>query len=355
VTRTDLNDPSAIEAADPSGMLRTILDLARQCREGYEAGRAVRELPDASTVTAIAVCGMGGSGVAGDFLRALYHDRLTVPLEVVKGPQLPAFCGRETLVLCSSYSGGTAETLGCFEEASERGCRLVSVSSGGELAVRSRDRGVPVVTLPGGAPGPRAALGFLLLGALGALESMGLVPAVADDLEDAAQVLGALADELAPRAPDNRAKDLAGWIDDRVPVVWGAEGIGAVAAARWKTELNENAKLPAFAGTLPELDHNEVVGWSEGAGKGFVVIALRHEGEHPEVAKRFPVSLEIAEGSGAEVREVAAAGQCALARLLSLAMLGGATSAYLGILRGFDPTPIEAIDRLKSVLEERER
>src|SRR5438876_7420828 len=89
VTRTDLDDPSAIEAADPSGMLRTILDLARQCREGYEAGRAVQELPDASSVTAIAVCGMGGSGVAGDFLRALYHDRLTVPLEVVKDPELP--------------------------------------------------------------------------------------------------------------------------------------------------------------------------------------------------------------------------------------------------------------------------
>jgi glucose/mannose-6-phosphate isomerase len=354
VTRRDLNDPSAIEAADSSGMLRTILGLSRQCREGYEAGRAVRELPDASSVTAVAVCGMGGSGVAGDFLGALYRDRLTVPLEVVKGPELPAFCGREALVLCSSYSGGTQETLRCFEEASERGCRLVAVTSGGELADRSRDRGVPVVSLPGGAPGPRAALGFLLLGALGALESMGLVPAATGDLKESATVLDALAKELGPGAPDNRAKDLAAWIDDRVPVVWGADGIGSVAATRWKTELNENAKIPAFAASLPELDHNEVVGWSEGAGKGFVVIALRHDGEHPEVAKRFPASLEIAESSGAEVREVTAAGQSALARLLSLVVIGGSTSVYLGVLRGFDPTPVEAIVRLKAVLEEPE-
>ena len=124
-----------------------------------------------------------------------------------------------------------------------------------------------------------------------------------------------------------------------------------MAASRWKTELNENAKIPAFAASLPELDHNEVVGWSEGTGKGFVILALRHDGEHPEVAKRFPASIQIAEESGAETREVRARGQCSLARVLSLVMLGGATSVYLGMLRGFDPTPIEAIDRLKAVLE----
>src|SRR5256885_1979311 len=200
-------------------MLRKILDLAKQCRQGYEAGRAVPELPDASSVTAVVICGMGGSGVSGDFLRALYRERLPVPLEVVKGPELPAFCGRETLVLCSSYSGGTAETLACFEEASERGCRIVSVTSGGELASRSRDRAVPVVTLPGGAPGPRAAVGYLLCGALAALESMGLVPSATADLEETAAELESLAEGLGPSPAANRAKDLAAWIDGRVPAV----------------------------------------------------------------------------------------------------------------------------------------
>src|SRR5437588_1145957 len=123
----DLNDPQALTSADPSGMLRTVLGLAAQCREGYAAGRAVHELPDASSLSSVAVCGMGGSGVAGDFLRALYRDRLAVPLDVVKAPELPEFCGRESLVLCSSYSGGTAETLACFETASQRGCRIVPV------------------------------------------------------------------------------------------------------------------------------------------------------------------------------------------------------------------------------------
>ena len=129
--------------------------------------------------------------------------------------------------------------------------------------------------------------------------------------------------------------------------------LGAVAAVRWKTELNENAKTPAFAGSLPELDHNEIAGWTDGTGGRFCLIALRHGGERADVATRFPVSIEIAEDAGLHAREVWARGESDLARMLSLAVLGGATSVYLGVARGFDPTPIPAIDRLKRVLEER--
>ena len=354
MTALDLDDPKAVAEGDPSGMLDAVLGLAQQCRDGYRTGREVRQLPDASTVTSIAMCGMGGSGVAGDIVRAMYRGRLPVPLDVVKDAELPEFCGRETLVVCSSFSGNTAETLACFDEASERGCRLLGLSSGGELARRAEERGVPMVLIPDDPPAPRAAIGLLLGGTLGALESMGLVPAVAADLAEAGEVLEVIAQEVGPRTQrgDNPAKFLAEWIGDRIPVVWGADGLGSVAATRWKTELNENAKTPAFASSLPELDHNEVVGWSRGAGDGFAVIALRHEGERHEVALRFPVSLELAAESGVNVREVKARGQSALARVLSLVLMGGATSVYLGLLRGFDPMPIEAIDRLKRALEE---
>jgi glucose/mannose-6-phosphate isomerase len=148
-------------------------------------------------------------------------------------------------------------------------------------------------------------------------------------------------------AASNEAKSLAVAIQGRVPVVWGAEGVGAVAATRWKTDLNENAEVPAFASALPELDHNEVVGWSAGAGDGFAVVALRHEDEHPDVAARFPVSEAIARDAGALVHEVAARGESPLGRLLTLVLLGGAVSVYLGILRGVDPGPIANIDRVK--------
>jgi glucose/mannose-6-phosphate isomerase len=351
----DLEDPQEVEKADPSGMLRAVLGLAGQCREGYELGRSVQRLPDATSLSSIVVCGMGGSGVAGDVIRALYRDRLTVPMDVVKDGVLPEYCGRDTLVVCSSFSGNTAETLACFDAALDRGCRALAISSGGELSRRAEAGGVPVVSIPSDPPAPRAALGLLLFGALGAIATMGLIPSVVEDLDETTKVLEELAGELDPKADENPAKELAAWIDDRVVVVWGADGIGAVAATRWKTELNENAKLPAFAAALPELDHNEVVGWSEGAGKPFALVVLRHHGERPEVAARFPISMQIAEESGAEVREVWARGESGLARVLSLVMLGGAASVYLGIARGFDPTPIAAIDRLKRVLDEAER
>jgi len=135
-------------------------------------------------------------------------------------------------------------------------------------------------------------------------------------------------------------------------VVWGAEGIGAVAASRWKTQMNENAKVPAFSSSLPELDHNEVVGWSAGTGERFFLVALRHGGEHPDVAARFPPSIEIARAAGVIAEEVRASGRSALARLLSLVVLGDFTSIYLGLLRGFDPRPVEAVDRLKRTLAE---
>ncbi len=137
-----------------------------------------------------------------------------------------------------------------------------------------------------------------------------------------------------------------------MPVIWGAEGIGAVAAARWKAELNENAKVPAFWSEMPELDHNEVVGWSPGRGRGFFVVALRHDGELPDVAARFPPSIDIAASAGAGVAEVWARGGSDLSRLLELVLRGDLVSTYLAISRGVDPTPIEAIAQLKRVLAE---
>ena len=151
---------------------------------------------------------------------------------------------------------------------------------------------------------------------------------------------------------DNPAKELAVRIQGRVPDVWGAEGIGSVAAARWKTQMNENAKLPAFASSLPELDHNEVVGWSADAGHAFVVVALRHAMEHPDVSARFPLSLDIALRAGAMAEEVWAVGPSPLSQLLSLVLAGDFASAYLAVLRKIDPTPVDAIEALKRALAE---
>ena len=341
-----------LERLDPAGMLRAVLSLGDQARKGYEIGKETSPLPDALGVTSIAVCGMGGSGIAGDVLRALYRERLGVPLTVVKEPLLPGFCGRDSLVVCSSYSGETSETLECYEQAAERGCRVIAVTSGGELGRRATERGAAVITVPDDAPAPRAAFGYLVFAPIGAFEAMGVIPTVAEDMVETVRVLAELSGDLGPDQAGNPAVALARDLAGKVPVVWGAEGVGSVAASRWKTDLNENAKVPAFASSLPELDHNEVVGWSEDAGEAFGLIALRTNGEHPDVAARFPVSVEIAESAGLSAREVWGRGDSAMAQLLSLVMLGGATSVYLAFERGVDPTPIEAIDRLKRALSE---
>lgn len=350
----DLDDAAGLYAADPGGMLGAVLDLPRHCREGFAAGGSASGLPSAEGATAVAFCGVGGSAVAGDVVRALYAGRLGVPVTVVRSPELPEFCGPHTLVVASSYSGDTAETLACFEEGVERGCRIVAVTSGGTLAERAAELGLARVPVPGGFQ-PRAALGYLALGSLGALEAMGVIPPARADLDEAVRELEAIAASHGPAVPtaENPAKRIALAFGSRVPVVWGAEGIGAVAAMRWKTQLNENAKLPAFWSAMSELDHNEVVGWSQGAGERFFLVALRHEGEHRELAPRFPLSLEIARESGVLADEVWARGRSGLARLLTLVMVGDLVSVYAAVARGVDPTPVEVIERLKRALAER--
>ena len=341
--------------ADPSRMLDAVLRLPAQCAEGYRAGREASDLPSADSATSIVVCGMGGSGVAGDVLAALYRGRLGIPVVAVKDFTLPEFCGKDTLVICSSYSGSTAETLACFHEAMERGCRVLAVTSGGELAWRAEAAEMGVVSIPGGLQ-PRCAIGYLVFAVLGALEEAGALPRLEADVSYCAAALGRVAAEVAPDHPTgvNPAKALATAIGDRVPVVWGAEGLGAVAARRWKTQVNENAKGPAMASALPELDHNEVVGWPTGSGEGFFLVTLRHGGEHPDISGRFDVSVAVVAASGIEHREVRAQGRSALTDLMWLIMVGDATSVYLGLVRGVDPAPIEAIHRVKRALEERE-
>jgi glucose/mannose-6-phosphate isomerase len=188
---------------------------------------------------------------------------------------------------------------------------------------------------------------------LGALEAMGVVPTLEDEVEHVATVLERLRHGIGPEVATDRnpAKRLATAIGERFPVMWGADGVGAVAAGRWRTEMNENAKVPAFSAALPELDHNEVVGWSPGTGERFVLLTLRHEDEHPDVAERFPVSVDVALSAGLAHHEVRAEGDTPLSSLMWLVMFGGAVSVYLAALRGVDPTPIDAITRIKRALE----
>ena len=347
-----LDDVEALRALDAGDMLGAVASIPQHARVGYEAAMATDGLPLADGATAVAFCGMGGSGIAGDVLRATYGDRLVVPVEVTRSPILPAWVGPHSLVITSSYSGGTAETLSCFEEARSRGARLVPITAGGRLAERADELGIASVRIPGGYL-PRAALGYLSFALLGTMERVGLLPKLVDDVADAITLLEPLVGALGPEMPleRNEAKALASRIGDRQPVIWGADGVGSAAAARWKAQMNENGKVPSWSSALPELDHNEVVGWSDGRGRDSFVIALRDEAEHPDISVRFPISLEIARDAGAVTEEVWATGRSRLSRFLSLVVMGDFTSCYVGLAHGVDPSPIDAIVRLKAFLD----
>ena len=228
-----LDDPGRLRALDPGGTLGQVAGLGRQLRRGYRTAAGPTGLPSGDGVRAVVVCGMGGSGVAGDVLRGLYADRVPIPIVVDKAYALPEFAGPHTLVTALSFSGNTEETLAAYGEAIARGCRVVAVSAGGELAERAGADGVTHVPLPTDVPMPRMAVGDLSASLIGALEAMGLVPAAHEEVEEAASLVDDLAGRLGPDRPlaDNVSKELAAWIGERTPVVWGSEGLAEAPAA----------------------------------------------------------------------------------------------------------------------------
>jgi glucose/mannose-6-phosphate isomerase len=350
VSAAILDDEEGLRAADPHGLLDAYLRTGEQFGAAYRA--AAEQVEPVGGAASVTFCAMGGSAAAGDVLGGAYQDRSPVPLSTVRGYRLPAHCGPDDLVVCVSYSGNTEETLAAYMEAVGRGCRVIAVCSGGELAERASADGMAAALVPGGLPQPRAAFGVLLGAALGALR--GFLPAE-DEVEAATESVSSLGDRLAPGIDSarNPAKGIASWLGDRIPLVWGSEGVTGAVAFRWKSGFNENAKIPAFASVLPELDHHEVVGWSEGWGGGFRLVVLRHEDEHESVGPRIQATLEAIDGSGLETREVHAPPGPPLAAALALTLIGDCASAYHALARGIDPAPIEAIARVKARLADR--
>ena len=237
---------------------------------------AVRALPDhlrdalwriesASTSTmeapAAFVCGMGGSAIGGDLAGAALADRLTKPTMVIRSYELPSWAPAGSAVLCSSYSGDTEETLACYAAAEALGAQRLVATTGGELAEAARGDGVPVIGLPAGLQ-PRAAIGYTFCCAAELIALALAGPRINTEIDAAASHLG-----QAFEAVEARARKIAAEIGDATPVIYGSD-VTAPVAYRWKTQVNENAKMPAFSATLPEADHNEIEGWS-GADGGF--------------------------------------------------------------------------------------
>ena len=340
---------AAVEAVDRSGMLGDVLDVPGQLTDALwrveSAGVPARDAPGG-----LLVCGMGGSAIGGDLAAAAVGGRARRPIRTVRDYVLDPWVSGDVLVLCASYSGNTEETLSCFRAAGEAGAPRVALTTGGELAEAARAEGVPVIGVPSGLQ-PRAAVAYMLVGALECAALCGAAPALREEVEAAAALVGGLADEWGPDARDDaEPKALARLVHGAVPVVYGA-GLTAPVAFRWKGQINENAKVPAFNATLPEADHNELTGWEGAAGVApFVPVFLDDASTHPRTRRRIELTAEMIGHGARAVTTARTRGETAVERVVSLVMLGDLLSVYLAALYGTDPTPVELIERFKGAL-----
>ncbi len=355
---TGLDDVVELDRLDSEHVLETAERFGRQCREAWETAARVTGLPRAEGIESIVVLGMGGSGMAGDVVQAVVEPRLPFFFRVFKGyPPLPEWVGRKSLVFAISYSGKTEETLACVEEAAARGARLASVSSGGELKSIADEYGGTHIAVPAGLQ-PRAALGYLALPPLGVLVAMGFAPSLEEDVAEAISVVEELARSCHRKVPQesNPAKQLAARLAGRVALVYGGQGLAAVAAERFKCDLNEYAKVPAFFNEIPELNHNEVeafAGLRESMGSRAAVVMVRDPHEHARVSDRFQITGALLKERIEDVVEVRARGESPLARILSLFFLADLGAIYCALAAGVDPGPVQVLEKLKKELSRR--
>ncbi len=338
-------------AVDSLHMWEATLSLPEQVAAAVEAARGLEGLPPHDQVEHVVVLGMGGSGIAGDVLVAAALPFLPVPVTVVKGYAPPDYVGPGSLVFAMSFSGDTEETVEAAAQAFEAGAALVVVSSGGELGRLAGEWQVPVVPVPPDIPQPRAALGAMAVPPLVVLEELGLFPGATRWVELAARQLRRRRDELG--RPGSVAEEVARRIGRTIPLVHSSHAIGAAAALRWKTQVNENAKAPAFWNVLPEVCHNEVAGWGQHGDvtrQVVTLVNLRHDAEHPQVQRRFDLVADVLREVVADVVEVRAAGDGELAQLFDLTLVGDAVSLHLAAEAGVDPGPVPVLGEIKERL-----
>ena len=336
---------------DSQGMLEAVSSLPEQVATALAAPRDYDDLPDRDDVENVVVLGMGGSGTAGEVLMAAAGPFLPVPVLVFKSYHVPAFVGEGSLVFALSFSGDTEETVEAVTEAALQGARVAAVTAGGELARLARAWDVPLVEVPISIPQPRAAIGALAVPPMLLLEDMGLFPGASHWVEAAIEQLAVRRNELV--RPDSLAHEMARRIGRTIPVIHGGGGLGGVAAHRWKNQMNENAKVPAFYNSQPELCHNEVAGWGQHGDltrQMMTLVGLRHDFEHPQVMHRFELTYRLLDEVVAGIEEVRAEGDGELAQLLDLIIVGDFTSVYMALDAGVDPGPIPAIDHIKHAL-----
>jgi glucose/mannose-6-phosphate isomerase len=341
-----------MRAVDPSNMYRLIKEFPSHAREAIRIGKEASLKMSVRGVREIVLCGLGGSAIGGDLLKSYLGAELKVPFLVNRHYVLPGHVGPNTLVIISSYSGNTEETNTAHREALKRKAKILCISSNGmteKLAGKSRS---PLIKIPGGQP-PRSALAYSFFPLLIALSRLGFIKDKSREIKEALHLLDEKSVEYSnPDPAVNRALQLASDICGRICIVYSSTERFDAVNTRWRGQIAENAKALCFGNVLPEMNHNELVGWKalRDQMRDMQVVFLRDRGDHPRVQVRMNITKEVVSQYTPHVAEVWSEGTGLLARMLILVNLGDWVSYYLAILHREDPWPVAVIDHLKTEL-----
>ncbi len=350
------NESEKIASVDRSNMLDGLARFPEQIKESLAIAETVERF-NFLKVDNVIIAGMGASAISGDIMASLFRDKLDVPLIVNREYDLPKWVNKDTLVICISYSGNTDETLSSFKIAYQKKCKIICISTGGKLQELAEKRQVPFVKIPSGIQ-PRAATAYLLFPSIIFLKKIGLLKTTIDaDIEETIAVINEFVSMNNKTVPEetNQAKQIARKIHNSIPQIYGW-GIYTPIAIRWRHQLNENSKIIARDGIVPECNHNDIVGWPQNPdiSKQFSCILLRDkEEESIDMTTRLNFMRDLFHNTAGSVLEVSPKGKSQLAKMMYLMCLGDFTSCYLAVLRGVDPSPVDIITELKKRLAEK--
>ncbi|MDZ4699469.1 MAG: bifunctional phosphoglucose/phosphomannose isomerase [Rhodothermales bacterium] len=344
---------SDIRRIDTQGMYDLVAGFPDHFKQGRAIAEAVSLSIDARTMRQLVVIGMGGSAISGDLLRCYAVDQSRIPIQVVRHYALPASVDDRTLVVASSFSGNTEESLSGFEEAIARKATIVCIASGGQLLDLARKHGLPYAQIPGGMS-PRAAIGYSLAVLMVFARKMGLIQVADGAWDEADALLRAQTARYSDPASTHLARTIADGVVGRIPLVYSSNGLLEAVNLRWRGQFQENSKMMAAGNLYPELNHNEIMGWEQTGApslqKHMGVIVLRDREDHPRIQHRMNVTRSLIDTRAGSWAEVQSEGDHRLTRMVSLINLGDWASLYAAYLRGVDPTPIGLIDQLKDAL-----
>lgn len=351
-----LDSKGAIEQIDSKGMRKWMHEFSDQLKHAEEIGQAFTVDPCLTKgITKIVFSGLGGSAIGADFVKTYLNYEISIPILVNRHYQLPEYVDDKTMLIVSSYSGDTEETISALKDGMRRKAKIIAISTGGELGRQAERHQFPFIKIPSSFS-PRAAIGYSVVPLLIMLSKLGFPKAYrADELKEAQTLTRRLSEkEYGIDIPfeRNSAKQLAQKCFKKYVIIYSGPDYFDVAGLRWRGQIEENSKAIASHHVLPEMNHNELVGWQNPAHllKESVVFFLRDSSDHKRVRIRMDLTRDVIKRLAGEVIEVQSRGKGLLARMFSLIYLGDWISFYLAILYGVDPTPVEVINYLKSEL-----